>query len=95
MLKHQLSISDRFSVNKEGTGSYGSFYLLIDEKQYAFKDAYFGDSDIIASGSATINVKLTAGQVVGIENFGSTLIYGTDSAGYMYSWFTGHLLYAL
>ena len=82
-------------MNKEGNQYYGSFYLLVDEVRYAYKDAYFGNDNGAPSGSATINIELTAGQVVRIENIGSTTIYGTDSSGFIYSWFTGHLLYAL
>ena len=86
----------RFSVNKSGNEYQGSFYFLVDEVRYANKDLYVG-SDVHPSGSATINVELRAGQLVRIENYGSTVIFGTsdDEEGEMYSWFTGHLLYAL
>lgn len=86
----------RFSVNKSGNEYQGSFYFLVDEVRYANKDLYVG-SDVHPSGSATINVELRAGQIVRIENYGSTVIFGTsdDEEGEMYSWFTGHLLYAL
>ena len=85
----------RFSVNKSGNENQGSFYFLADEVRYANKDLYVG-SDVHPSGSATINIELTAGQIVRIENYGSTVIFGTsDEQGEMYSWFTGHLLYAL
>ena len=67
---------------------------MVDEVQYAEKDLYVG-SDTHPSGSATINIVLAAGQIVRIQNYGSTLIYGTSESGAMYSWFTGHLLYAL
>ena len=83
----------RFSVNKSGNEYQGSFYFLVDEVRYANKDVYVG-SDVHPSGSATINVELRAGQIVRIENYGSTVIFGSDD-GVMYSWFTGHLLYAL
>ena len=63
--------------------------------RFAYVEEYGGNSDLDPSGTATINIELTAGQIVRIENAGSTAIYGTNSPGYMYSWFTGHLLYAL
>ena len=68
--------------------------FLVDEVRYAEYDLYVG-SDIHPSGSATINVELTAGQIVRVENHGSTILYGTSDEGNMYSWFTGHLLYPL
>ena len=58
--------------------------FLVDEVRYAENDLYV-ESDIHPSGSATTNVELKAGQIVRIENFGSTLIYGTSEEGNMYS----------
>ena len=84
----------RFSVVKRCDNFYGTFYLLLDEMRYTYVDEYV-ESNFIPAGSATINIELTAGQVVRIENAGSTMIYGTHSTGYIYSWFTGHLLHAL
>ena len=75
----------RFSVNKHGGQYYGSFYFLVDEVHYALKDAYIGDDYSAPSGSATINIELSAGQLVRIENLGSTTILGTDSSGYIQS----------
>ncbi len=81
----------RFSVNKEGDYSTGSFHLLVDDVSFAFKNA-----NTEPSGSATINLALDAGQIVRVQTYGSTIVYGTNSAdGFLYSWFTGHLLYAL
>ena len=88
-----FSFDVRFSVNKHGTDYGGSFFVLVDEVKYAYYEEY-GPNDSTQSGSATINIELTAGQVVRIENKSSTEIYGTDSTGVMWSWFTGHLLYA-
>ena len=90
-----FSFDVRFSVVKFGTNYYGSFYLRVDDARYALVEVFAGSSDSNPLGSATINIELTAGQVVHIENVGSTSVYGTNSAGFIYSWFTGHLLYAL
>ena len=82
-------------MNKEGNEYNGSFYFLVDETRYAEKDGVSGGSNEAPASSATINVQLNAGQLVRIENVGSTLVYGTFGEGYIQSWFTGHLLYAL
>ena len=66
----------------------------MDEERFAFEDEW-NKTDDSTSGTATINMELTAGQIVRIENYASSLIYGTDPSGYIFSWFTGHLLYAL
>ena len=47
------------------------------------------------SGSATINLELNAGQTIMVENWGSGNVYAFDPYGGFYSWFTGHLLYAI
>ena len=97
-MKHHFHFSFplfvRFSVTKLGNDGHGAFFFLVDEEQFAFEDEW-NFSDESTSGSCTINMQLTAGQIVRIENWQSTGIYGTDSAGYIRSWFTGHLLYAL
>ena len=86
----------RFLVVKCGEkNNQGSFYVLVDEVRYAYVDEYYANSDSNPAGPATMNIALTAGQVVRIENDGSTALYGTNSASYIYSWFTGHLLYPL
>ena len=83
-------------MNKEGNNYDGGFWLLVDEVRFAYKDAQdTSSSNSLPSGSATINVELTAGQIVRVENRGSSLLYGTDAEGFMNSWFTGHLLYGL
>ena len=82
-------------MTKQGNDYSGSFFFLVDEVRYAVTDAYIGDLNFSPSGSSTINVELVAGQLVRIENHGSTELYGIDSTGFMFSWFTGHLLYAL
>ena len=81
-------------MNKEGNEYNGSFYFLVDEVRYAEKDGVSGGSNEAPASSATINLQLNAGQLVRIENVGSTLLYGTHAEGFVQSWFTGHLLYA-
>ena len=79
-----------------GEDYWGSFIVLVDDTEYAYKDAWFGGaSDNTPSGSATITIELKAGQIVRILNKGSTDVLGTAPAGFLYSWFTGYLLYAL
>ena len=90
----QCFIFSRFSVNKEGNLGEGSFYFLVDEVRYAFKETYVS-TDCCPAGSATINLQLTAGQIVKVQNDISTLLYGTNTEEGSKSWFTGHLLYAL
>ena len=87
-----LSFDVRFSVVKLGNDNYGAFFFLVDDAVYALVDDHIGTSDYSVLGSATINIELTAGQVVGIENIGSTTVYG--GIGTLSSWFTGYLLYA-
>ena len=82
-------------MTKEGNDYDGSFYFLVDEVRFAFKDGKTGSGNGAPSGSATINVELMAGQIVRIENDQSTVLYGSHAEGYMYSWFTGYLICAL
>ena len=79
---------------KNGNEYYGTFYFLVDEVRYGYLEGCCS-GDPTPSGSATINIELTAGQVVGVDNIISTVIYGTNPNGFLNSWFTGHLLYAL
>ena len=73
----------------------GRFNFLVDEVEYAAFDMDLTNTaDSTPSTFAAINVKLNAGEIVRIENIGSTAIYGLDD-GIIRSWFTGHLLYAL
>ena len=57
----------------------------MDGARYALVKVFAGSGDSNPLGSATINIELTAGQVVHIENVGSTSVYGTNSAGFIYS----------
>ncbi len=79
---------------KEGNNNRGSFYFLVNNLQVAYGDEYVPDYKY-QQASATINLYLTAGQIVQVENYISTTIYGTDSNWGYRSWFTGFLLYAL
>ena len=79
-------------MNMYGDNSHGWFNFLVDEEPVAEHYMYVPNS-CCPNGGATINLELSSGQIVRIENLYSTIIYGTDSTG-MRSWFTGHLLYA-
>ncbi len=81
----------RFSVSKRAD-DYGNFFLLVDEETFAYHRIYtLGD---IPSGSMTIILELTPGQVVRVQNIASVNVLGSDSIA-LNSWFTGHLLYGL
>ena len=85
----------RFTVIKSGNNYDGRFHFMVNEVEYALVDMdLVSAGDSTPSTTATINLELLAGDVVRIENIGSTLIYGVNG-DIMYSWFTGHLLYAL
>ena len=71
------------------------FLNFVFNWKYAEKDGVSGGSNEAPASSATVNLQLNAGQLVRIENVGSTLIYSTHAEGFVQSWFTGHLLYAL
>ena len=81
-------------VSHDDDGGSGIFYFLLDEEQLAQYHLQISGASY-PNGAATINLELTAGQIVRIENWGSSTIYGTNSNGLINSWFTGHLLYAL
>ena len=78
---------------KRSNNNLSNFFLLIDGERYT-------DNELVTSGgnptsTVTINVELTAGQIVQVENDESTLIFGTNPDAIIHSWFTGFLLYAL
>ena len=83
----------RFSVTKRGSDFSGTFVFTVDDDAYAAM-LTFSDNDSAPSASATINLELSAGQVVRVENVDSTIIFGTEF-GLVYTWFSGHLLYPL
>ena len=82
----------RFSVTKRSNENRSYFWFLLDDQRYSLYQLYTSGT---VTGSATIVLELTAGQIVRVENYISTIIYGTDSEGAIRSWFTGHMLYAL
>ena len=89
----------RFSVTKRSDASEADFWIVVDSVRYAYSEINTGGmGEELGSerptGSFTINIQLTAGQVVQVQNDNSELVYGTTS-GYIQSWFTGHMLYAL
>ena len=66
--------------------------MLVDGQRYLLKNT-FTESNPNPGGAITINLELAAGQVVSVMNQHSSEVYGID--GYVFSWFTGHLLMAL
>ena len=64
----------------------------MDGQGYLLKNTYT-ESNLTLGGATTINMELNAGQVVAVMNQLSSEVYGID--GYIFSWFTGHLLMAL
>ena len=94
ILKKTFSFYVRFSVAKMGNLDEGSVFFLVDGERYAGLDEQSVGADT-AAGTATITIELTAGQIVQTENFESTVVVGTVNDLAIFSWFTGHLLYAL
>ncbi len=69
---------------------------MVDQDRFAYAaERGLDTGSSTPTGTMTINLELTAGQVVRVENDLSTLIYGTHSSGYLQSWFTGYMLFAL
>ncbi len=88
-----LCLNCRFTAVKDRTNSEGSFCFLVDGDRVGYIEDF--DLDLSTQqGSGTINLYLTAGQAVQVENWASTTIYGTWSIGY-HSWFIGLLLYGV
>ncbi len=65
----------------------------MDGEEVALVDHHLPNIDPTAQGAATINLQLTAGQVVQLQNLGSSTVYGTDSE-IAQSWFTGFMINA-
>ena len=78
---------------KRGNNNKANFRLFVDSQPYSVFALHtdFGEP----GGCDTINIQLTAGQIVTVENEHSTELYGLDGAGAYNSWFTGFLLFAL
>ena len=89
----------RFSITKRSDYSQARFWLIVDEVRKTFFDMDYheqtGSGTTTPTGFFTINMQLTAGQIVRVENDQSPYIYGTDSSGVMMSWFTGYMLFSL
>ena len=77
---------------KRGNNNKANFRLFVDSQPYTVYalHTYFGEP----GACVTINIQLTAGQVVSVENEHSTVLYGGGGGGYN-SWFSGFLLFAL
>ena len=84
----------RFSVQKTGNEFSPLFWLLVDDDRYLNTGLVLSD-DPDPSTSIIINIQLTAGQIVRVENRESTLIFGTSAGGDINSWFTGFMLYEI
>ncbi len=82
-------------MSKRSNNDHGSFWLLIDTTRYVYHDTRGTGGAAEPTGTFTINVLLTAGQIVRVENNISTEILGTNSDGVQHSWFTGFMLYQL
>ena len=68
---------------------------MVDDERFSLMEAFFVNSEYEPSGCATVIMELEAEQTVTVRSLGSDIIIGTDSTGFYYSWFTGHLLYRL
>ena len=71
----------RFSITKRSTDSQARFALVVDEieKAYYYMDVHEdGSGTEYPSGSFTINIQLTAGQIIRVANRNSEQIFGTD-----------------
>ena len=79
---------------KRGNNNSADFELHVDNDAY-FRFVLNTDSHGEPGGCATINLQLTAGQIIRVDNEISTLLYGTDELGIIHSYFTGYMLYAL
>ena len=89
----------RFSVMKRSDYSQSKWWLLVDDSRITYYNMDYHEEDSSGSetptSAATINIQLTGGQIVRVENDQSDVLYGTDSAGIMQTWFTGFMIFAL
>ncbi len=83
-----------FSVAKRGNHAHGTVYLIVDGARVAWTDGYNPDHSV-PQGTSTVILKLIAGQKVWIENRESNVVYGIEPSGFMWSWFTGYMLFPL
>ncbi len=84
----------RLTTIKRGNNYEGDFCILVDGDCVVYREEDGSADNYSPQGSASINLYLAAGQVVQVENRGSTSVYGYGSYG-IESWFTGFLLYAV
>ena len=84
---------------KRSDYSQSKWWLLVDNSRTTYYNMDYHEADCSGSqtptSAATINLQLTAGQIVRVENDQSDVLYGTDSNGIMQTWFTGFMIYAL
>ena len=83
----------RLTAVKEGNYWYGTFYFLVDNVRVACVDVSYNNN--VPQGTGTINLFLSAGQIVQIENAESSVVYGTDAVYGYFSYFTGFLLFVV
>lgn len=77
----------------KGGNKNGSFAFLVDGNRVAFVNEWV-NNDPGPQGTGTINLHLTAGQLVQVENHTATYAMGTTRDYGYHSWFTGFLLHA-
>lgn len=82
----------RFSVTIRSDENTAYFWLLVDEQRAVYNDCYMSAAS--PTCSVTVNLQLTEGQLIRVENNQAGLVLGTNELGWN-SWFTGHLLYVL
>ncbi len=76
----------RLSATLEGDNYDGSFYFLVDNVKITFSDGTSPNSNREPEGSATINLHLTAGQLVQVQNYVTTTVFGTESIKQETNW---------
>ncbi len=73
----------------------GTWILLVDGKQKLFVDQD-GGAQASMTGIATINLKLSEGQLVQVQSDQSPTVYAKSANGAVTSsWFSGFLLFPL
>ena len=80
----------RFTATKYGNNKSGSFCFLVDG-QRVFSVSRLDKDESMLQGTGTINLQLTAGQKVTVQNRGSNRLHGRNENG-AHCWFTGFML---
>ena len=82
--------------NSPDVDNFSSHYLKVDDQNvtYTVHSDYTSEAVERVSLSSTVLLSLTRGQQVWVYPFLTDGVYGSSSRGYMYSWFTGHLISA-